>query len=62
MGVVTTAKWNHREEEADLRFRGDETGCSVTGRPLSEECTLKQWAECLDKDGAGIEPMGRFFS
>jgi hypothetical protein len=40
---VTTAKWNHREEEAYLRFvRGDETGHAASGRPFSEwKCTFK---------------------
>jgi hypothetical protein len=30
IGAVTTAKWNHREEETYLRFAGgDETGHSA---------------------------------
>jgi hypothetical protein len=30
IGAATTAKWNHRGEETDLRFiRGDETGHAV---------------------------------
>ena len=36
MGAVTTAKWNHREEELILRFARGDNDLTVRGRPLSE--------------------------
>ena|ERR1700741_179110 len=37
MGAVTTAKWNHKEEQLLLRFTpGDEAKSFAWGRPLSE--------------------------
>ena len=53
-GTSTTAKWNHRGEEAYLRFaRGDETrllGLRKTARSNSG-------AECRDKNGRLSPPM-----
>jgi hypothetical protein len=51
-------KKTHREE-AYLRFaRGDET--KLLG--LEEDRTLKTvGAKCRDKNGGGIEPMGKIF-
>jgi hypothetical protein len=37
MGAVTTAKWNHREEELILRLARGDNDLTVTGRPLFEQ-------------------------
>src|SRR5258708_37297816 len=64
-GAVTTVKWNHREEEAYLRFaRGDETGLS---RPEEDHSQIEgarsnSWAECRDEKGPASGREGRFFS
>jgi len=37
MGAVTTAKWDHKEEQLLLRFKpGDKAKPFAWGRPLSE--------------------------
>jgi hypothetical protein len=45
MGAVTTAKWNHRGEEAYLRCaRGDEPDTlGLRKTTLRVECPRKQW-------------------
>jgi hypothetical protein len=59
MGAVTTGNKTPQGEEAYLRFaRGDETRDSA----LRKTTTLKQWAECRDKNGAVLSRWGRFFS
>jgi hypothetical protein len=60
-GAVTTGKWNHREDEAVLRFaRGDEAAHSA-------KTTLgsRVHAQSLGLNAEkyfGTEPKGRFFS
>jgi hypothetical protein len=58
MGAVTTGNKTPQGEEAYLRFaRGDETRDSAL-----RKTTLKQWAECRDKNGAVLSRWGGFFS
>ena len=64
MGTVTTAKWDHKEEQL-LSASNPETKQNLSpgeDRSQSKSARSGSSAEGRDKKSTGIEPKRRFFS